>query len=154
MSPFTREKIENWAGDFCGGDALREFSTAAGEFAPQILTAFLVAACECRGVEPDEVAESDLKTALLEHVARLQFPVSIRPEVPTLCGAFLAQLEADGRLGGGRTLGAYVRALGTAFVQQSSGKAAPITRPGSRIGRNDPCPCGSGRKYKKCCMGE
>ena len=21
-----------------------------------------------------------------------------------------------------------------------------------RIGRNDPCPCGSGRKYKKCCM--
>jgi uncharacterized protein len=22
------------------------------------------------------------------------------------------------------------------------------------IGRNDPCPCGSGRKYKKCCMGK
>ncbi|WP_186117711.1 nuclease-related domain-containing protein [Burkholderia gladioli] len=24
-------------------------------------------------------------------------------------------------------------------------------RVGARIGRNDPCPCGSGRKYKKCC---
>ena len=23
-------------------------------------------------------------------------------------------------------------------------------RPGPKIGRNDPCPCGSGRKYKKC----
>jgi preprotein translocase subunit SecA len=22
---------------------------------------------------------------------------------------------------------------------------------GKKIGRNDPCPCGSGRKYKKCC---
>lgn len=22
----------------------------------------------------------------------------------------------------------------------------------SQIGRNDPCPCGSGKKYKKCCM--
>lgn len=22
----------------------------------------------------------------------------------------------------------------------------------SRLGRNDPCPCGSGRKYKKCCL--
>jgi hypothetical protein len=22
------------------------------------------------------------------------------------------------------------------------------------IGRNDPCPCGSGKKYKKCCMDE
>ncbi len=23
-----------------------------------------------------------------------------------------------------------------------------------RIGRNDPCPCGSGRKFKKCCIGK
>lgn len=22
----------------------------------------------------------------------------------------------------------------------------------SRVGRNDPCPCGSGQKYKKCCL--
>ncbi|WP_420810705.1 SEC-C metal-binding domain-containing protein [Desulfovibrio ferrophilus] len=22
-----------------------------------------------------------------------------------------------------------------------------------KIGRNEPCPCGSGKKYKKCCMG-
>ncbi|HTG14601.1 MAG TPA: SEC-C metal-binding domain-containing protein [Blastocatellia bacterium] len=22
---------------------------------------------------------------------------------------------------------------------------------GPRVGRNDPCPCGSGKKYKKCC---
>ena len=22
-----------------------------------------------------------------------------------------------------------------------------------KVGRNDPCPCGSGKKYKKCCMG-
>jgi uncharacterized protein len=24
-------------------------------------------------------------------------------------------------------------------------------RAGAKVGRNDPCPCGSGRKYKKCC---
>lgn len=24
----------------------------------------------------------------------------------------------------------------------------------AKIGRNDPCPCGSGKKYKKCCMGK
>jgi uncharacterized protein YecA (UPF0149 family) len=28
--------------------------------------------------------------------------------------------------------------------------AAPVKAP-PKIGRNDPCPCGSGRKYKKCC---
>ena len=27
----------------------------------------------------------------------------------------------------------------------------PTTRDDERIGRNDPCPCGSGKKYKKCC---
>ena len=26
-----------------------------------------------------------------------------------------------------------------------------ITRQGAKVGRNDPCPCGSGRKYKNCC---
>ena len=24
--------------------------------------------------------------------------------------------------------------------------------PGVKVGRNDPCPCGSGKKYKRCCM--
>ena len=28
----------------------------------------------------------------------------------------------------------------------------PYVRPGPKVGRNDPCPCGSGKKYKKCCM--
>ncbi|EGF90823.1 yecA family protein [Asticcacaulis biprosthecium C19] len=29
----------------------------------------------------------------------------------------------------------------------------PIPRRTIKIGRNDPCPCGSGKKYKKCCGG-
>jgi hypothetical protein len=29
--------------------------------------------------------------------------------------------------------------------------ASPTLRPSPKIGRNDPCPCGIGRKYKKCC---
>jgi preprotein translocase subunit SecA len=27
----------------------------------------------------------------------------------------------------------------------------PVKREGEKIGRNAPCPCGSGKKYKKCC---
>lgn len=30
-------------------------------------------------------------------------------------------------------------------------KAAGTIRKEKKIGRNDPCPCGSGKKYKKCC---
>jgi preprotein translocase subunit SecA len=28
---------------------------------------------------------------------------------------------------------------------------APVRRKSAKIGRNDPCPCGSGLKYKQCC---
>jgi len=30
-------------------------------------------------------------------------------------------------------------------------KPATVKREGRKIGRNEPCPCGSGKKYKKCC---
>ena len=36
-----------------------------------------------------------------------------------------------------------------------AGQAAPagqtVRRETPKVGRNDPCPCGSGKKYKKCC---
>ncbi len=31
-----------------------------------------------------------------------------------------------------------------------TGDAEPFVREGAKVGRNDPCPCGSGKKYKKC----
>ncbi|WP_415242478.1 SEC-C metal-binding domain-containing protein [Zhongshania sp.] len=27
----------------------------------------------------------------------------------------------------------------------------PVTRTAPKVGRNEPCPCGNGRKFKKCC---
>lgn len=30
-------------------------------------------------------------------------------------------------------------------------KTTTVVREGAKIGRNEPCPCGSGKKYKKCC---
>ncbi|RME69279.1 MAG: hypothetical protein D6778_00735, partial [Nitrospirae bacterium] len=31
------------------------------------------------------------------------------------------------------------------------GEERTPVRKGKKVGRNDPCPCGSGKKYKKCC---
>ena len=36
--------------------------------------------------------------------------------------------------------------------QTESGKGVTVRRDGKKVGRNDPCPCGSGKKYKKCCL--
>jgi uncharacterized protein YecA (UPF0149 family) len=31
-------------------------------------------------------------------------------------------------------------------------KGTPLHRKSPKIGRNDPCPCKSGKKYKRCCL--
>ena len=36
------------------------------------------------------------------------------------------------------------------YVDGDMVKAKPVVREAPKVGRNDPCPCGSGQKYKKC----
>ena len=39
-----------------------------------------------------------------------------------------------------------------AVAQANPHRSAPtVRRESPKVGRNDPCPCGSGKKYKKCC---
>jgi preprotein translocase subunit SecA len=35
--------------------------------------------------------------------------------------------------------------------RNDAGTVQPIVKKDKKVGRNDPCPCGSGKKYKKCC---
>jgi len=55
---------------------------------------------------------------------------------------------------------AGLEAIMPAGEERGAAKPMPDTRPGReetyrrespKVGRNDPCPCGSGKKYKKCC---
>jgi preprotein translocase subunit SecA len=39
----------------------------------------------------------------------------------------------------------------TPVIFMNRGDDGPQEQKGGKIGRNDPCPCGSGKKYKKCC---
>jgi uncharacterized protein len=45
-----------------------------------------------------------------------------------------------------------VRRLFQYYLAQRRQAEAPFVREDKKIGRNDPCPCGSGRKYKRCCL--
>ena len=52
-----------------------------------------------------------------------------------------------------------VTELATLWGQRSLERQMPLlqtsgAKAGPKIGRNDPCPCGSGLKYKKCCLGK
>ncbi|HSG93516.1 MAG TPA: preprotein translocase subunit SecA, partial [Methylotenera sp.] len=47
----------------------------------------------------------------------------------------------------------YDEALGVDAAEEGADEASsaqPVVRDGAKVGRNDPCPCGSGKKYKQC----
>jgi preprotein translocase subunit SecA len=40
---------------------------------------------------------------------------------------------------------------GAGQAPEAPSRPKPVQHDGPKVGRNDPCPCGSGKKYKKCC---
>jgi len=55
-----------------------------------------------------------------------------------------------------RAITPNVRAIHAYWSKRRGDRTGPVTPPAHRaeprVGRNDPCPCGSGKKYKKCCL--
>jgi uncharacterized protein YecA (UPF0149 family) len=39
-------------------------------------------------------------------------------------------------------------------MHKNAQKQEPYRRPAPKIGRNQACPCGSGKKHKRCCLGK
>ena len=152
LGPYLNETLANWAADFTHGDSVKLFPVTVQGQAQSALELLLVTACELRGVEPAALGEDDLKHALLGPVARLPMDAETRSFIPSLCRMYLEDLQRQGRLGSGKTLGRFVGALKEAFVAAEPFRPQTFTRPGEKIGRNDLCPCGSGKKFKKCCQ--
>ncbi len=48
--------------------------------------------------------------------------------------------------------GSSTKSLGKKSVELGEAMPKPISDIKPKVGRNDPCPCGSGKKYKKCCL--
>ena len=73
------------------------------------------------------------------------------PDAETGLVEFMAEGMAHGRPVQLHEVSRFVREHGR--WQYLDGRIIPADRPAARVktGRNDPCPCGSGRKFKKCC---
>ena len=71
---------------------------------------------------------------------------AIREE--TVRRMFLVQLKTNQEVKRERV----AKETGTAAATQTQVKKQPVRKAAAKVGPNDPCPCGSGKKYKKCCM--
>ncbi len=60
--------------------------------------------------------------------------------------------DKRGRLQTHHEVSAFAKAEGEwRFKDALTPEQEPVRRDSAKVGRNDPCSCGSGRKYKKCC---
>lgn len=99
----------------------------------------------------------DIKLDTITFLARVEFksaqeaaPIDLKNQETALEDMQLQHAQADNML---QTPAESEQQADSARAPQSQPRAAPmpLTRSGKKVGRNDPCPCGSGKKYKQCC---
>ncbi|NHI01203.1 preprotein translocase subunit SecA [Oceanimonas sp. MB9] len=96
----------------------------------------------------------ELFTQMLENLKREV--VSILSRVRVQSQEEVEEVEAKRREAAERQPQSYSHAeaenplAGEQQAATAEGEATPFVREGQKVGRNDPCPCGSGKKYKQC----
>jgi preprotein translocase subunit SecA len=81
-----------------------------------------------------------VKATVVERLFKVQIVREAPMELPAMT-AWTDTREVRGELPGDAR----------AAAAPATPRPAPRTASGDKVGRNDPCPCGSGKKYKKCC---
>ena len=148
---------DNWAGDFAESFGAGLLDPSVRTCVPEILTHFGAAVKRVDRDFPDEVSPGTFATVLTDVMPLLRLPEVARGQVPEVIARFLDYLQESGRVGEGADWAVQVRIIGKSYGQRlkpEGGVKGVTIRKGaemSPLGRNDPCPCGSGKKYKKCC---
>ena len=112
--------------------------------------------------KPDQIQKTEEPARPLTIEERLEeekknLPSAIKNMIdkdPSLKERFIKvakQMEADGvDMTSPTAMRKWAKANQKKIREQEYGTVKPIVK-GKEPGRNDPCPCGSGKKYKKCC---
>ncbi len=64
---------------------------------------------------------------------------------------FTAKFSQDGTEYDHHEISSFVKKNGFWYFSDGYTPSATVVRETPKIGRNEPCPCGSGKKFKKCC---
>lgn len=78
-------------------------------------------------------------TGIQDDMVRIMYRVQTQPPPPQRRMVFENMMETS--------------AEGPQGIASGNPAIPPAQFDASKIGRNDPCPCGSGKKFKKCCLG-
>lgn len=104
----------------------------------------------------DHNLDFDALQASIQAVGQFDLPVEIKRAFPSILDAFFEYLSTTASFPKAELWQDYLIEIGMSYTNSirddGSVRGQTVTR-ALTIGRNDPCPCGSGRKYKRCCGG-
>jgi hypothetical protein len=147
--------LENWVGDYGGSFVFSLLDAEVKEHTPSILAVFLDEVCKLDRAFPEEVSPGTFSTVLVDKLPFLKLAPAARPHVPEVIASFFEYCRDQGRLAEGDDWARQIRVIAHSYQKRlkPGGGVRGIThvKAAPKIQRNDPCPCGSGRKYKKCC---
>ena len=117
---------------------------------------------EEQAVEMAAQAKRLFKALEAQRAVIINEPDGFVKEVNKFCKPFKVRLEAETQMQSvynvsqmvHEQLSGYDHLAQDMAAQQAAGQPTrieTIIRGQPKVGRNDPCPCGSGKKYKKCC---
>jgi hypothetical protein len=127
----------------------------AKEHAEAVLSAFFDRAALRGASSLGTLTTGVVEAVLLQDMGRLALPVPAKRALPGLLEGFFGFLGESGRFPAAGALQMCAEALSARFLaslrEDGSAKGETFRNSSATIGRNDPCFCGSGRKFKKCC---
>ncbi len=140
--------IQDSVGDFCGSEYFLLLDTDLKDSAELLLSSW------CDHIGP-EATHTNIQTGL-SHVSDLDVDLSCKRNFPRLLEAYLNFVSDSGLDPGADAWIPLVLDVQDDYLARFRGdgtvKGETFKRAFKPVGRNDPCPCGSGKKFKKCCI--
>jgi hypothetical protein len=148
--------LENNIGEFCESSYFLLLDPAIREHGLGVLTAF-VKECRLKGAgSPETFTQEIVETVLFTRLGMFDLPLQTRKGIPSLLSAFFKYLAESGRFPPAATWQHWVNAMQDRYIgrfrDNGTIKGETYKKNYTDVNRNDPCPCGSGKKFKKCCM--
>ncbi len=139
----------NAVGDYCSSTQFMFLDSDLKEHAEGLLHYWC-------GKVGGNVTNQKLESAL-KGAAKLDLPLEVRKSFPRLLEEFFEYLIEAGVYPDAEKWQEFIGLIKgeylTSFRVDGSIKGETFKKNYTDVGRNDPCPCGSGKKFKKCCMG-
>ena len=102
----------------------------------------------------DTPLDYDILEESVRDIGMLNLPVEVKRAFPNLLDAFFKYLATTASFPDAGLWQDYLAEVSITFTDSirhdGSMRGKTVTR-ALKVGRNDPCPCGSGKKYKRCC---